>query len=377
MKFGIFYEMQLPKPWGPKSELDIFQQSLDQVELADELGYDYVWEVEHHFLEEYSHSSAPEIFLAAASQRTRQIRLGHGIVLMPPGYNHPARTAERIATLDLISNGRVDFGTGESSSEMEMGAFGVSREEKREQWEESLRCLVGMFRDEPWEFHGKFIDFPKRNVIPKPLQKPHPPLWVACSSPDTVYMAAKYGLGTLGFDFSGPGETSKRRAEYYRIIREECEPIGDAVNAQYAVVSGFMCCPRDEEAAAKGLPGMAFFSYALSHYYAGSKHDPGNTDLMDAFTSATRVGSDGSAGGCIGSPKTIRQRLIALEEAGVDQVIFVAQAGATKHDDIMSSLRLFASELLPEFKERDKAHQKRRLEWLGETSPKEPVPAGP
>ncbi|MCH7698837.1 MAG: LLM class flavin-dependent oxidoreductase [Chloroflexi bacterium] len=376
MKFGIFYEMQLPKPWGPTSELDIFQQSLEQVELADQLGYDYVWEVEHHFLEEYSHSSAPEIFLAAASQRTRNIRLGHGIVLMPPAYNHPARTAERIATLDLISNGRVDFGTGESSSEMELGGFGVSREEKREQWEESLRCLVGMFRDEPWEFHGKYIDFPKRNVIPKPLQKPHPPLWVACSNPDTVYMAAKYGLGTLGFDFSVPGETAKRRAEYYRIIREECEPIGDAVNAQYAVVSGFMCCPRDEEAVEKGVPGMQFFGYALSHYYSGTKHEPGNTDLMNAFAGATSVTGNAETGGCIGSPKTIRNRLLALEEAGVDQVIFVAQAGATKHDDIMSSLRLFASELLPEFKERDIAHQKRRAEWLGESSPAEPVAAG-
>src|SRR3990170_1491522 len=128
MKFGIFYEMQLPKPWGPTSERDIYRQSLEQVELADELGFDYVWEVEHHFLEEYSHSSAPEVFLAAASQRTRNIRLGHGIVLLPPPYNHPARVAERIATLDLVSNGRVDFGTGASSSEMELGGFGISRE---------------------------------------------------------------------------------------------------------------------------------------------------------------------------------------------------------------------------------------------------------
>ena len=120
MKFGIFYEHQLPRPWETDSELHLFQNALDQVELADRLGIDYAWEVEHHFLEEYSHSSAPEVFLAACSQRTTRIRLGHGIVLMPPGYNQPARVAERIATLDLVSRGRVDWGTGESASRAEL-----------------------------------------------------------------------------------------------------------------------------------------------------------------------------------------------------------------------------------------------------------------
>jgi alkanesulfonate monooxygenase SsuD/methylene tetrahydromethanopterin reductase-like flavin-dependent oxidoreductase (luciferase family) len=370
MKFGIFYEMQLPKPWGARSEYDIFQQSLEQVQLADELGYDYVWEVEHHFLEEYSHSSAPEVFLAAASQRTQQIRLGHGIVLLPPQYNHPARIAERIATLDLVSNGRIDFGTGESGSDMELGGFGIERSQKKDQWEESLRAIVGMFRDGPFEFHGKYIDFPKRNVIPKPLQKPHPPLWVACSNPGTVFTAARFGLGALGFDFAGPEETGRRVQEYYRIVREECTPIGDAVNPQFAIVSGFMCCPRDEEAVEKGVPGMKFFGYALSHYYISSDpHEPGGTDLMRNFQAVTSIASPESAGGCIGSPRTIRERLLAYERAGIDQIIFVAQAGATKHEDIMSSLRLFASELLPEFKARDVEHQRRREQWLTAAAP--------
>src|SRR3984957_18074214 len=117
MKFGLLYEMETPRPWTDRSEYNIYWQALEQIELADRLGFDYVWEVEHHFLEEYSHSSAPEVFLAAASQRTSRIRLGHGIVQLPVGVNHPARVAERIATLDLVSDGRVDFGTGESSSE--------------------------------------------------------------------------------------------------------------------------------------------------------------------------------------------------------------------------------------------------------------------
>src|SRR2546423_6614256 len=149
MKFGLFYELQLPKPydketWGPEDEHRIVKEALEQIAFADALGFDYVFEVEHHFLEEYSHSSAPEIFRAAASQRTKNIRLGHGIALMPPRYNHPARVAERISTLDLISDGRVEFGTGESASEMELGGFGVPREEKKLMWEEATRECVKM-----------------------------------------------------------------------------------------------------------------------------------------------------------------------------------------------------------------------------------------
>src|ERR671933_1375556 len=123
MRFGLFYEHQLPRPWHAGAEERLLNEALEQVELADRLGFDYVWEVEHHFLEEYSHSSAPEVFLAAAAARTERIRLGHGIVQIPPAVNHPARVAERAATLDLISDGRVEFGTGESSSGAEIGGF--------------------------------------------------------------------------------------------------------------------------------------------------------------------------------------------------------------------------------------------------------------
>ena len=141
MKFGIFYELQLPRPWQPGGELQLYQNALDQVELADRLGYDYAWEVEHHFLEEYSHSPAPEVFLAAASQRTKRIRLAHGIMQLTT--THPARCAERIAALDLVSNGRVEFGTGESASVTELQPFGVAFDEKRAIWEEAIRAIWG------------------------------------------------------------------------------------------------------------------------------------------------------------------------------------------------------------------------------------------
>src|SRR6202795_3831528 len=150
MKLGTFYEHQLPRPWKEGSELKLFQDALDQVELADKLGIDHMWEVEHHFLEEYAHSSAPEIFLAACSQRTKNIRLGHGIPLLPPAYNHPARVAERIATLDLVSNGRVEFGTGERAPAVELGGCGIDPEQRYPMWLETTAEAAKMLAMQPY-----------------------------------------------------------------------------------------------------------------------------------------------------------------------------------------------------------------------------------
>src|SRR5271169_2149104 len=163
MKFGVFYEHQLPRPWTETSEHDLFMQSLDQFELADRLGYDHAWVVEHHFLEEYSHSPSPESFLAAASQRTRNIRLGHGIFQLTT--NHPARVAERVAVLDLLSNGRVEFGMGESASITELEPFGRTMADKRAVFEDAVRALLPMFGDGGCEHHGKYFDIPLRNVV--------------------------------------------------------------------------------------------------------------------------------------------------------------------------------------------------------------------
>ena len=243
MRFGIFYEHQLPRPWAQDSEHQLLKDALDQVELADKLGYDYVWEVEHHFLEEYSHSSAPEVFLAGASQRTQNIRLGHGIVQLPQEYNHTARVAERVATLDLISDGRVEFGTGESSSEAELGGFMIDRDTKREQWAEGLDAVTRMMVEEPFAgIEGKYLTMPARNVVPKPLQKPHPPMWVACSRRETIHLAATKGIGALSFSFIEPGEAKAWADDYYNtIMSEDCMPGGFAVNAQLACVVPMMC----------------------------------------------------------------------------------------------------------------------------------------
>src|SRR4051795_6043825 len=254
MKFGMFYEHQLPRPGGPDSEHQLLKDALEQVELADQGGIDYVWEVEHHFLEEYSHSSAPEVFLAAASQRTNRIRLGHGIVQTPPPFNHPARIAERIAMLDLVSNGRVDFGTGESSSEAELGGFLIDPTVKREMWEEGLRVALRCMAETPFTGHaGEYVTMPPRNVVPTPVQRPHPPVWVACSRRDTILLAAEKGIGALAFAFVDPEEARQWVQDYERTLAEDGVPIGDAVNAQMACVTTFMCDRDEGKALAHGL----------------------------------------------------------------------------------------------------------------------------
>lgn len=366
MKFGTFYEHQLPRPWTPGAELKLLRDALEQVELADRLGIDYMWEVEHHFLEEYAHSSAPEVFLAAASQRTKQIRLGHGVVLLAPAYNHPARVAERIATLDLVSNGRVEFGTGESSAEVELGGFGIARESKREMWLEALGAICRMMVEEPFRGHeGKYFSMPTRNVVPKPAQKPHPPLWVACSRRETIHVAAKLGIGALSFAFVSPDEARYWVDDYYSTLEKECEPIGYAVNPNIAFVTGFMCDRDAERARAIGADGLKFFAHALGHYYVFGKHQPGATDIWESYRrNPVDLGMLGADSNCVGAPADLRARLRAYEDVGVDQVIFVSQAGNNRHEDICSSLELFAREVMPEFKERERTRSREKTERM-------------
>jgi alkanesulfonate monooxygenase SsuD/methylene tetrahydromethanopterin reductase-like flavin-dependent oxidoreductase (luciferase family) len=366
MKLGTFYEHQLPRPWNEGDELKLFQDALDQVELADKLGIDHMWEVEHHFLEEYAHSSAPEIFLAACSQRTKNIRLGHGITLLPPAYNHPARVAERIATLDLVSNGRVEFGTGESSAQLELGGFGIPREDKREMWMESLGAIARMFVENPFLGHeGKYFKMPVRNVVPKPVQKPHPPLWVACSRRETIHLAAKLGIGALTFAFISPEEAKQWVNDYYTTLANECEPIGYAINANIAIVTGFMCDKDEQRARAMGEEGLNFFSYALGHHYFFGQHEVGKTNIWSNFkNNKFQMPGMGGEAACVGTPDQIRAKLREYEDVGVDQVVFISQAGKNKHEDICSSLNLFGKEVLGEFKERELVNAKKKAERL-------------
>jgi len=359
MKFGIFYEHQLPRDWNQDSEHKLFKQSLDQIELADRLGFDYAWEVEHHFLEEYSHSAAPEVFLGAASQRTKNIRLGHGIIQLTT--NHPARVAEKVATLDLVSDGRVELGLGEGASVTELHPFNLRFRDKRDVWEDAVKCVLPMFWNHGWQYDGEFFKFPLRAVVPKPLQKPHPPLWVACSQLDTIRYAAHRGMGSLCFKFADLASARAWVNAYYNTFLRDQQKLCDyQTNPNIAVVSGFMCCETDEEAWRKA-DGWTFFQFALQLYNKEGPFEPGTVNFWERYLEwkATPAGQRRSGSELIGSPETIRERLRELEAANVDQVILLNQAGKNTHEDICSSLELFAKAVMPEFHAKEAEHQ----EW--------------
>ena len=327
-----------------------------------------MWEVEHHFLEEYSHSSAPEVFLAAASQRTRRIRLGHGIVLMPPGYNQPARVAERLATLDLVSRGRVDWGTGESASRAELEGYGVKPAERRAMWRETVEQVANMMVMEPYPgFHGQYFSMPTRNVLPKPVQKPHPPIWVACSNRETIHLAAQLGIGALTFAFIDPSEARQWVDDYYETFKRECVPIGHAVNPNIAMVTGFSCHADRDEALRRGADGFRFFQFALAHHYVFGKHTPGRTNIWNAFLKVReQLGTEvlGGGVGCIGTPDDLRRTLRIYQDCGVDQTIFIQQGGKNRHEHICASLELFAAEVMPEFHAREAEREAKKAKDL-------------
>ena len=370
MKFGVFYEHQLPKPGEPGDEARLYHQALEQVVLADGLGFDYAWEVEHHFLDEYSHSSAPEVFLAAAAALTKNIRLGHGIRQVIANYNHPARTAETVATLDIISRGRVDFGIGEGATRLELGGFHIPAKEKRAMCLEAAEQIANMMVLDPYPgFEGASFSMPCRNVLPKPVQSPHPPMWMACTNRDTIRVAASKGVGALAFSFVDPGEAKVWADIYYGIIKSDgCVPIGHAVNANMAMVSNFSLHADRAEAIRRGQEGVEFFGYALNALVA---HDtvPGRTNLWGEYlagrgdrttdqVAAAEIAGERASG--IGTPDDMRRHLTGFQDAGIDQVIFLQQAGRNRHDHICESLQLFAAEVAPQFKADATAREARK-----------------
>jgi alkanesulfonate monooxygenase SsuD/methylene tetrahydromethanopterin reductase-like flavin-dependent oxidoreductase (luciferase family) len=283
---------------------------------------------------------------------------------MPPKYNHPARVAERIATLDLVSNGRVEWGTGESATAVEMGGFGIDPDDKRTMWEEATEQAGNMLAMRPYPgFSGRWFDMPCRNIVPKPVQKPHPPMWVACSRRETIHLAARNGLGALTFAFLEPEQAAKWVEEYYDIIKSpDCVPIGHTVNPNIAIVTGMSCHAAESEAIRRGLDGFRFFGYSLGYYALFGEHRPGRAELWERFLQVRDQLPDNAGRGGIGTPDQLREHLARYEKAGIDQVMFIQQSGANRHEHICASLEIFASQVMPEFKEREevRAAAKRR-----------------
>lgn len=384
MRFGMLYELQLPKPWDVGSEQRLVDDAIEQCVLGDKLGIDYAWSVEHHFLEEYSHCSASEVFLSAIAAKTERIKIGFGIRQVISNYNHPARTAEAVAMLDLISHGRAQFGIGEGATRLELGGFGINARRKRDMSLEAAKEIADMMVMEPYPgYECEDWSLPCRNVLPKPIQKPHPPMWMACTNRDTIKVAARNGLGVLAFSFLDPEEAMAWSSIYYDIIRsEECVPLGHTVNANIAMVSAFSLHDDHDEASRRGEDGFRFFEYAIGALVTDDVL-PGRSQLWDRFEerkAARAAGgkvTDTAYGGGdaapnrsmarspgIGTPAEFREHMRGFADSGVDQVIFLQQGGKNKHEHICESLERFNSDVLDDFAEGRDQREARKAEEL-------------
>ena len=250
MRFSLLYEIALPielEQQG-KTESDAFWEAVEQIRYAEEMGFDTVWLVEHHFLEDLSRSSANETFLAAIAQHTSRIRIGLGVCLMPPLYNHPFKVAEKVASLDIVSRGRVEFGCGRSTTAAELDGFGIPAADARAMMVEAMRVVPDIWREREFAgYKGRFMDLPSRVVVPKPVQKPHPPMWMACGSPTSYRLAGELGVGCLSFTISEPTELAEALG-HYREGLANANPVGDFVNENIAGFTTLYVGEDDAEA---------------------------------------------------------------------------------------------------------------------------------
>ncbi len=360
MKFGLFFELSVPRPLTRENEQKVVFNTLEQARVADALGFDNVWVVEHHFLEEYSHSSAPDVVLTAMAMQTERIRIGHGAVVCVPQMNHPVRIAERAAMLDILSKGRLELGTARSSTWTEVGGFmGVSPDITKASWDEYVHAIPQMWLRDTFSWDGLTFSTPERNVVPKPYQDPHPPMWVAVTTPGTEIDAAKRGLGSLGVSassFKAQAETVKR----YREAIRNCEPVGKVVNNQVAAMN-FLYCHEDSNVARDvGLKMVAGFNYLNTHQLWNKEvyPTPSYKTLSNLAPGASKgapvVPVDKKAvpeGVAIGDPQEVTRALKEWEATGVDSVNFlINNVELIDQEAVLDSLRLFAREVMPAFK---------------------------
>ena len=358
MKFGLMYEIQIPEPHYPGIEYDTYRRVMAQVELADDVGYDYFWTVEHHFLNEFSHCSAPEVLYGAISQRTKQIRIGHAVVLLPHRYNHPIRVAERAAVLDIVSDGRMDLGTGRSTTLIEMDGFEVNPEETEAEWEEAISIIPRMWTEDPFSHDGHYFKIPPRSIIPKPVQKPHPPLWMAGSRPSSFKRAGELGLGALCFAIAGYDQLVER-VDMYREGLKNANPVGSFVNDRIAALCMVHCGENDEQAKETGGPQGAWFVDKATDLYR-PWHEQG-VKVPDSYKFAVGAVQEEREGKtfrdhmeagsfAMGDPDSCIKVMKQYEAAGVDQVLCFMQMGALTHSKVMDSIKLFAKYVIPYFR---------------------------
>jgi alkanesulfonate monooxygenase SsuD/methylene tetrahydromethanopterin reductase-like flavin-dependent oxidoreductase (luciferase family) len=357
VEFGLLYEWQMPKGISREDESRHFLQMMDQVELAEQVGFKSVWSVEHHFLESFSHASAPEVLLSWIASKTKTMRIGHGVRLLPYPYNHPIRAAEQAATLDLLSQGRLEFGSGRSATAAELGGFGIDPAETRAMWEESLRLIIKAWTEPIVEHHGKYFDQVPRPMVPKPLQSPHPPLWMSCTSPESHEVAGALGLGLLSFTLALSFDEVASRIAKYRERIKTAEPIGKFVNNQTAVFTMTHCAPTRELARERAEAGVMRYqhdqielltslipelkedsSYDYYQRFVGVDYDKFTYEYLDSRNMIL-----------VGDPDRCIELAKQYESIGVDRLLCFMQYKDMSHEDTMDSIRLFGEEVIPAF----------------------------
>lgn len=366
MEFGVFFELSVPRPFTRENESAAYFDALAQATLADELGFDNAWVVEHHFLEEYSHSSAPELFLAALAMQTERIRLCHGAVVCVPGVNHPVRIAERAAALDILSKGRLELGTARSSTWTELGGFCNEPDITKVSWDEYVQAIPRMWTQDSFSFDGVSFRMPARNVLPKPVQVPHPPMWVAVTSPGTELEAAKRGLGCLGVSAQSFA-AQERTVEKYREVIANCDPVGELVTDKVHSMNYLFCHEDIGYASQVGRNFINRFSFLntnqlwsrevfpSSAYRSLGNLAPGNSPARTDPAKSTADEDPAKVkplpeGVTIGDPEHIIGAIKKWESAGVDGINFLLSCvDAIPHEEVLESLRLFAKEVMPAF----------------------------
>jgi alkanesulfonate monooxygenase SsuD/methylene tetrahydromethanopterin reductase-like flavin-dependent oxidoreductase (luciferase family) len=355
MKFSLFVEAQISGP-NNERERQLFHDIVAQACLADTLGYHAIWAVEHHGLYEYSHCSAPEVLLSFIAARTKRIRLGHGVTLTPGRYNHPIRIAERVAMLDILSEGRVNWGSGKSASRTEQTAFELDREELDGQWREALDIVPRMWGSDLFEHYGQYYRIPPTAIIPKPVQQPHPPVYVACSRPDSVEIAGRFGAGALSFAYGSDSQVAAQVARYRTGIAASLLPKRRITN-QFCATPAAIVLEDDQMACAHGFRGARYHQEGLATYFFAPGRVAGPLDinrepLTDTELELARAGRNAPSAqlnAVIGDPSAARESVARFVAAGVDELILIMQMGTVPHEIVMQSLRVFAEKVMPYF----------------------------
>jgi alkanesulfonate monooxygenase SsuD/methylene tetrahydromethanopterin reductase-like flavin-dependent oxidoreductase (luciferase family) len=367
MKFALFYEIPVAQPWDADSEHLAYQHTLEQAIAGDRCGWDAFWTVEHHFLSEYSHCSNPEVLYGAIAARTERIRLGYGVRLMPKPYNHPVRTAESVAVLDLLSNGRVDFGTGRSATRLELEGFGIDPHDTRAMWREAIGHVVGCWTNDTYEFAGEHWSMPKRRVLPKPRQSPHPPVFGATTSDEGHEEVGRLGLGLCSFAVGMPPSEVQRKIDIYRAAVATCEqPLAAFVNNTAATFTMAVCAPSEAEARETARESFEWYPKVgarqiaqVAEWMAERQQELGNYGYAADMKA---ISDDGSldllsldylvdSGACLlGTPDQCIAMGKEYEQAGVDLLLCLVNPYKIPHEQVMQTIELMGEQVIPHFR---------------------------